>query len=210
VAASVVGLLGLVAGCSGGGDDDAGAPPRKTSTSTTATTEPAEPVEEVPFEVIGVDTVVATGGNREGVKLPKDTQSAIVGTIERYVQRATTDPLLRGGKAAALDDLFSDASRAAALGPDRAKLVDEGLPAVALRASSRGKLRLVALVAPDGSITLASARINLKVYGDTIDGRRVDVLRVGELALVDQGGAWRIESYAMNVDRRVHAPGEAT
>ena len=193
-------LLVLGAACSG--DDDQAAPARTTAASTT-TTDPEEVErgpEGVQVEVLS-SGVVGVAGNEP---LPKETTDDVLHIVELYVQRAMVDPMVQAKPAEQLDTLFSDASLQAVRGADRALLVDEGLPRIEAGPEARAKVRLLGFRGPGGTVDIVGAKVRIRVTGTTADGRKVQVVRAGDLSLVPQGH-WRIESYELDVERQVEA-----
>ncbi|MBM3676114.1 MAG: hypothetical protein FJW88_14470 [Actinobacteria bacterium] len=127
-------------------------------------------------------------------------RDAVVETVRRYVKAATVDPLLGEG-VGDLAPLLAATVGSGLTPADRAALVDEGLP------ESTGTVEavvapvvLTALADRAGAIDLVGAGLDVTVTAKTARGPVV-VHRAGELILVRDGAAWRIESFRLLVDR---------
>ena len=198
-AAALVVLLLLAAACSDDGDSTARPEPSST-TATTAAEELDRSAQGVQVEVLS-SSVVGVRGNEP---LPQKTTDDVLAIIEKYVERAMVTPMVEGTPAEQLDTLFSDASLQAVRGADRPLLVDEGLPRIQAGPEAKANVRLVGFRGPGGTVDIVGAKIRIRVTGETADGRKVQVVRAGDMSLVPQGH-WRIESFALDVDRQVEA-----
>ncbi|HEX9991288.1 MAG TPA: hypothetical protein VGB14_00020 [Acidimicrobiales bacterium] len=200
----VLGLALIVAVVARSGGES---PPTELSRARPTTTAEGErPPQTVPaapdldVHVSGIELVESGAGPAE---LPAAVEEAVVGVVASYVQRATIDPMSHGAAADGVRDLFTGAAEQRLLGDDRATLVDEGLPAARPVVRPVADLRLTALAGPSGSVELVTVGLLVDVQGETADGRTVKVNRLGELTLAPADGGWRIESYAMSVQRQV-------
>ena len=83
----------------------------------------------------------------------------MVDTVKQYVQTATVDPLRDGRGAGEIAPLFTAAAAARAQGPDRAVLVDEGLPAATADITAKAvPVAITVLADQNGDLVLASTR----------------------------------------------------
>lgn len=150
--------------------------------------------------VSGIELVQSGAGPSE---LPAAVEEQVVAVVASYVQRATVDPMTSGGAADGVRELFTGGAEQRLLGDDRATLVDEDLPAAPPVVRPVADLRLTALAGPAGTVDLVTVALLVDAQGETADGRAVKVNRLGELTLAPVGGEWRIESYALSVQRQV-------
>jgi len=159
---------------------------------TTSTTAPA------PQFKVQVTSADLQSMKAEGAKLPDDVRKAVVATLDAYVGKAMVDPLNSGQAAVGLDSVFT-ADGLAKLVPgssDRAALVDDTRPAPGAVAPEREQVALTALTAPDGTVVVVDARVDLSLVF-TMPTGRLRIARVGDLVLVPANGGWRIDSYDM-------------
>jgi hypothetical protein len=185
VAGALLGVLVAVgAGCSGGGDD----------TKTSARRQVDESIEITPGPV-----VVSSAG--PPAALDDATRDQMLGTVAQYVKAATVDPLRSGGDAGDLAPLFTAAAATRATGPDRAVLVDEGLPAASSEITAKSTpIAITVLADQSGALVLASANIDLTAETRTRRGP-VTIHRVGSLTLAPDAGTWRVSGFDLAVER---------
>jgi hypothetical protein len=126
-------------------------------------------------------------------------QAQIVDAIHTYENAAIGAPL-GTGQAAVLDGILTTAAAARLAPPTRAALADEGLPAMAAVKADRDNVTLNALTGPDQT-TVVDAAVDLEVSASTPTGAPVKIVRNGSLTFVNDGGTWRIDSFALNVER---------
>ncbi|HEY7437789.1 MAG TPA: hypothetical protein VIC35_00165 [Acidimicrobiia bacterium] len=144
----------------------------------------------------GPVTVAAAGA--PGV-LSNADRDAIVGTVRTYVTDATIDPLL-GKRVGNLSAVFAPAALAGTTGVNAAVLTDAGMPKASKITATAQPISITALSDPARAIGLVGAPLNLQVSARTKKGL-VQVHRVGELALVREGGSWRIMGFRLAVSR---------
>jgi hypothetical protein len=113
-------------------------------------------------------------------------------------------PLRTGGPAGDLAPLFNPPARAQVVpgGPDRFAFIDENLPPVSDLRSERAVAGLTALAGNDGTVSVVTAGLELRLIGH-VDGAPVTIVRTGELVLMPEGGTWRIDAYDIKVVRTV-------
>jgi hypothetical protein len=160
----------------------------------------AERLATLDVHVSGVQLVQSGAGPAE---LPGTVRDRVIGVVTSYVQRATVDPMTTGRPADGVRELFTGGAERQLLGDDRSTLVDEGLPTARPVGQPVADLRLTALAGPAGTVDLVTVALLVDVQGVTADGRAVKVNRFGELTLAPVDGRWRVESYALSVERQV-------
>ena len=149
----------------------------------------------------GTATVESAGGP---IPFPADARDQILQTVSAYVDAATVKPL-RTAKVdpTALAAVFEPVAATKLTGPDRAVLVDEGLPKAtgAVKVKSLAPVNLTALAGGDGKLVVVSVDVDLQSSSATAKGL-VHIARKGSLVLgQDQAGAWKIIGWTLNVDR---------
>jgi hypothetical protein len=188
VAAVVVGILvssgGDDSGDRGGGGESASRPVANTDVRIEAgevTADSAGPPVSVSPEI--------TGG--------------VIDLIRKYLELATVEPLRRQQAAGDLSGVFDTAALARATGPDRALLVDEGMPKVTgdLDVTSI-PIALTGLGDLDGNLVLVTANVAFDVQGDTGAEEPLHIQRFGSLVVTpDAAGSWKISAYKLYVER---------
>ena len=178
-------LLVALAGCSSSSHRTA---PRSATTAT---------IPQVPtFRLSGTE-VPATGA----AALPDDVLNGVLTTLNRYLDGALVAPLRSGRTAADLDALFTPAAAVRLAGPDRATLVDEGQPGPAGRVGvDDASARLTGLLDESGTVSLVAATVDVVIRAGPRSAT-TRVARSGELVLVPDRGAWRIDGYDLRVTR---------
>ena len=130
------------------------------------------------------------------------TWAGVLDTLNRYLEAAVVTPLRTGGPAGDLAPLFSRPAfeQVGPGGADRFAIIDENLPPVSDLRSERAVAGLTALAGRDGTVSVVTAGLDLRLIGH-IAGAPVTVVRTGELVLMPQGGTWRIDAYDVKVVR---------
>src|SRR5262245_52961891 len=137
-------------------------------------------------------------------QLAPEQADAVLKVVTNYVDTATVDPLRSAKPAGDLSAIFDAGALARVTGPDRAVMVDEGLPKVT------GDLTVVAkpvdvmgLADQGGAIVLATASLDLEITGDAhVKAGPLRVARRGDLVLApDASGTWKITSFSVLVSR---------
>ena len=136
--------------------------------------------------------------------IPDDVRTAVIATLTGYVNAATVMPLQQGAvDDAGLATALAPAVAARLAGPDRAVLVDEGLP----RAKPTSKVKVTAtpvaltgLADGAGSVVVVTATVDTTTTAKTTKGKLV-IKRTGDLVLEPDNGTWKITGYTLNVDR---------
>ena len=132
------------------------------------------------------------------------TWAGVLDTLNRYLEAAVLTPLRTGGPAGDLTPLFNAPALAQVVpgGPDRFAFIDENLPPLSDLRSERAVAGLTALAGKDGTVSVVTAGLELRLIGH-VAGAPVTVVRTGELVLMPEGGTWRIDAYDVKVVRTV-------
>ncbi len=131
--------------------------------------------------------------------LPDDVRAKVTAMLGRYLADAVVGPLRSGQPAADLGPVFTAAALARLNGPDRAALVDEGLPRAARLRSEATTARLGALAGADQAVTVVTAAVTLRLH--TGGAESVAIVRTGDLVLVPDGDAWKVDGYDIRTTR---------
>jgi hypothetical protein len=152
---------------------------------------------------VGAASVHAAGIPAE---FPADVRDQVLTGVVSYVDAAMVTPL-RKGKAdeAKLAALFDQGAAARLAGPDRAVLLDEGLPKVAgaieVVATGPYRLALGALQERDGQTVLVAAALDLRLTAEAEEGT-IEIQRLGSIVFAkDLSGAWKITAWTLGVNR---------
>lgn len=193
-----VGALVLLAACSGS-DNATPSGSRPVIPTTTgvasATTAAAAPATSAASLRVTATSVVAPG---EGVTVPAGLEKNITDVVQRYVAGAVTRPLT-SGQPAALDDVLTSSALRSLTAPQRAALTDEGRPRLTGFSVNRFDLGITALAGQDGVVGAVDVSLDLAVSGTGPDGAALSIERKGDLSLVPEGFAWRIDAFELSV-----------
>lgn len=155
----------------------------------------------------GVTSMNVEAGRPPSPETVEQAKAAAVSTLNSYLKIAVLDPL---GSAAPVGDLTPVVTESVSnrlAGPDRAALLDEGLPKMEGIRADRAGVDLTVMAGQAGEILMVAADVELKLRG-TADGTPLAIDRTGEFLLVPAGGAWKIDGYRIHVTR--DTPGGAT
>jgi hypothetical protein len=131
--------------------------------------------------------------------LPDPTRAGVQATLNRYLSNAVLTPL-RSGKTGDLAPVFTAGATSRLAGPDRAALVDEGLPKSDDVKANTATATLSALAGSTGDIPIVAANVKVQVVsGSGADAMTID--RSGDLIFVNEGGTWKIDGYDIRVAR---------
>ncbi len=176
----------VATGCSSGSGDTATGPKAKVG----------ENVEVTPGAV-----TVASPRLDPPVTLDDATRDQILDTVKHYVQAASIDPLRTGKAATAVAPLFTTAAAARAQGPDRAVVVDDGLPTATGEITAKAvPVPITVLADPSGALVLATAGLDLTIHSTTAKGP-VAIHRTGSLTLAPDAGGWKVTGFDLAVQR---------
>lgn len=195
----------LSAACSG---SPSTSPPPASAPSAQGTIAPPTTVLPTPadrFEIQGFE-VAAADGAPESFQ-PVRTQ--VAEALDRYLDKAVLSPLRSGQPAGDLSALFAGTAVERVAGPDRAALVDEGLPPVIGVAVERATALVAVLAGPGAEAGFASARISMLVTG-IVGAAPLTVERTGELILGRDGDTWKITGYEIRVSTYTHEASAST
>lgn len=169
-------------------------PAPTTVTMATTTTQPIP--EDAPHFSLGTPDIQAV---RAAAELSEEVRGGIQGVLDRYLNDATVTPLREAEPAGDLGGIFTGPALERAAGPDRAALLDEGLPRVARLNVGDASAQLTALVGADG-VAVVAAGIHVLVTG-AVTGGGLTIERSGELHLARDGDAWKVSGYDVSVTR---------
>lgn len=223
-------LAFAIVGCADGEAAQPAAPPAATAASTTtgvrpATTVPAATatpattlaptttealvvVPELGLPVLGPTSL--TGPADVGPELDPAGQDTVRTLMADYVARAVALPI-GTGQPASLTGLLSSVLEPRLTPDQRALLTDEGVPRLVEVTVERFDVSADALAGPDGAVGVVTTRLDLVVSGVSVDGGApVSIARRGDLTFVWDpdaldGPAWRLDSFALQVDRTLPA-----
>jgi hypothetical protein len=151
---------------------------------------------------VGTTSVESAGG---AVAFPDDVKTQSMAALAGYVEAASVKPLRTGkADAAALSSVFEPTAAAKLTGPDRATLVDEGLPKSRGNIEATASVNLVGLAGTDGKVILANATFDLQIVTMVPKGP-VRIQRTGSMLFAPVNGTWMITGWRLSVDR--NAPG---
>jgi hypothetical protein len=137
-------------------------------------------------------------------QLTPEQAQAVIKVIGDYLNFATIDPLRSAKPAGDLSSLFGAAALTRVTGPDRAVMLDEGLPKVTGKLNITAQpVTVVGLADQSGAIVLATASIDLDIQGVTaVKGGPLRILRKGDLVLTpNASGAWTVTAFNVAVAR---------
>ncbi len=181
--------------------------PAPTTTVAPTATAPAPVVPDLGVPVLTYNGI--TGPDFAPTEFDEAGLATVDALVTDYVRRAVAIPLATG-QAAPLDGLLT-ALAVPQLTPERrAVLTDEGMPRLVSLHADRFEVAVDGLAGPDGTIGIVSCHLDLVVSGTTADtGAPVSVARAGDLTFAwepdndEGGGAWRLDSFALDVERTV-------
>jgi len=167
---------------------------------------PSQAFSTAPDGGVGAVAITGAGFDVESAgDVSKDTSDAtwagVLATLNRYLEAAVLTPLRTGGPAGDLAPLFTSlAVDRVTTGPDRAALIDEGVPPATDIRADASVATLTALAGSDGTVSVVDATLDLRLRGRSADGP-LTVTRTGDIVLLPDGGTWRIDSYDITASR---------
>jgi hypothetical protein len=132
-------------------------------------------------------------------EFPDPTRTRVEGLLDRYLTNAVLVPLRSGQPAGDLSSVFVAPALDRMGGPDRAALVDEGMPKSDDVGVTTASADIVALIGPDGLAGVV-AGIRMIVTGK-VAGTPLTIERTGELLLSPDGDDWKVSGYDIKVTR---------
>ncbi|MFN2503639.1 MAG: hypothetical protein ABR540_05300 [Acidimicrobiales bacterium] len=181
----------LVSGCS---DAKPSSAPDSPESAPAPTTTPEAPAGSQ-FDLEAFDAQAVEGQGPSGEVL----RTRVIGALDRYLTEAVVRPLRSGEPAGGLDAVFGGLAVSRLTGPDRAALVDEGLPPVTDVDVETATVKVSALNGPSGTGVVVAA-IRLSVTG-RVGKTPVTIERTGELLLAPEGETWKVHGYDIRVTR---------
>jgi hypothetical protein len=133
--------------------------------------------------------------------LPSTVSTGVLATLNRYLDSAVITPMRSGRAAGDLSTIFTASAAQRLSGADRATLVEDVEPGAGRNGRvDEASARLTGLLDSGGSILTVAAKVDV-VLRTGPSGAETRVARSGELVLVPDGGAWRIDGYDLRVTR---------
>ena len=134
--------------------------------------------------------------------IPDDVRDKVIATLTAYMYAATVKALQTGTvDEAAFAATLAPAAVTRASGPDRATLVDEGLPVAVVRIVVTSQpIALSGLADADGHVVVVTAGVTATAKTKTAKGV-VKITRKGDFVLSPDGDTWKIGGYDLVVDR---------
>jgi uncharacterized protein YceK len=168
-------------------------------TTQTSTTQAPASSDQLAFTAVAFDLHAAAPVASAAVDAAR---AGVLDTLNRYLDAAVLTPLRSGGPAGDLSPLFTRPAvdRVMAVGPERFAFIDENLPPLTDLHKDAAGAGMTALAGSDGTMSVVTAGLDLRLTG-RLAGELVTVVRTGELVLVPEGGAWRIDAYDLKVTR---------
>lgn len=157
---------------------------------------PDEPPASPSFTVSGVEVHSVA---EPAPPLPDDVRTEVLAVLDEYLDRAMVSPLRSGQPAGDLGSLFTGGAAPRVAGPDRAAMVDEGLPRASDVRGLASTARLGALAGADDDILVVTATIDLRLQATGDDP--LTIVRTGDLVLVPDGDGWKIDGYDLSTTR---------
>lgn len=124
----------------------------------------------------------------------------VAAALDRYLDMAVLAPLRSGGPAEDLSPVFAGAAAERVAGPDRAALVDEGLPPLGGLVLEKASAKVAVLAGRGGEAGFATASIVTVVKG-VVGTVPLTVERFGNVELEPDGATWKITGYEIRVSK---------
>lgn len=189
-------VAAAAAGCSGGGDDKGGKAAKKPGAGDTGKA-PPPPVFAFTITAADVQSPVP-----QAPPFPEDVKAAVKASLDTYLANGVVAPLRTGQPPGGLEGVFTGAAGARIAGgqPDRVALLEEGQPVSGKVTQDRADAKLTALMDPAGAVAMVVSQLDLAVTVKA-KGTTLTVARTGEMALVFDNNAWRIDSFDLRTAR---------
>jgi hypothetical protein len=152
---------------------------------------------------LGEATVV--GG---GAKLTTEQRDSVTDALMTYIADAIAAPLERGALGNGLDRTFEPGALAAATGPDRAALLDEGAPTGATTIAPVAAT-VQALAGADDQLAVIATTFTVDATTTTAKGP-LKISRTATFAFFPDGTTWKVRSYDVTVNRELPGAGTST
>jgi microcystin degradation protein MlrC len=199
-------LAAVLGACSGGSSTSATSSPESTAGSSTTTTTSAAATTTTTTALADVSTALGTptiasagtigpAGNTDTLSVADKIQTAVA----EYERIAIGTAL--NGSTGDLTGLLTAAVAKTLTPEQRAALTDEATVRASAVSAGTNSIALTGYTGNDGAISVVNAVLSLNVSGTTAGGAPFTIKRSGNLTFVDDGGAWRIDSFDLTVDR---------
>lgn len=183
-----------IGGCSGGDDEKKNAGPDSKAKPTAPAPEPV-----FAFTISAADVQSPAP---QPPPFPEDLKAAVKASLDTYLVNGVVAPLRTGQPPSGLEGVFTGAAgpRVAAGQPDRVALLEEGQPVFGKVTQDRADAKLTALTDAAGAPAVVAALVDFAL---TVEGKgtTLAVVRNGELVLVLENNAWRIDSFDLRTAR---------
>ncbi|HVE45146.1 MAG TPA: hypothetical protein VNA57_00165 [Acidimicrobiales bacterium] len=192
----ITALLAL-AGTAGCSDDD------DNSDGPGATAKPGEPAPAPePAFAFTISAADVRSPAPQAPPFPEDLKAAVKASLDTYLANGVVAPLRTGNPPGGLEGVFTGAAgaRLAAGQPDRVALLEEGQPVSGKVTQDRADAKLTALIDGAGAPAVVTALVDFAVSVKG-KGTTLSVVRTGELALVFDNNAWRIDGFDLRTAR---------
>jgi hypothetical protein len=196
-AAWLLGLAAVVIGLPACSGSKPAATTATTVPAPTTTTEPERPGLSA-FRLASAE-VAAWNAPPE---FPDGARAGVQAVLDRYLTDAVVTPLRSGQPAGDLSSLFAASTLERVNGPDRAALIDEGLPKAERVTVEEASAAVTALT----GLSIVSAGVHI-LLSARVGGTPLRVERSGELQLAADGDVWKVIGYDIRVTRET--PGAA-
>jgi len=191
-----VAVLAVAATACSGGDDKAGKAKGKPGGAGDTAKAPAP---AFAFTITAADVQSAAP---QAPPFPEDVKAAVKASLDTYLANGVIQPLQTGQPPGGLEGVFTGAAgaRVASGQPDRVALLEEGQPVSGKVTQDRADVKLTALLDPAGAVAMVVSQLDFAV---TVKGKgtTLTVARTGEIALVFDNNAWRIDSFDLRTAR---------
>jgi hypothetical protein len=198
-------VIVALAACSGGGKIATTTTPKPASSAATtaATTAPAPTTTTLstgPAHLAAPAPASAQASSANGAgDLAVPIKDQVTQAFGAYLDAAIGTPLGTGGPAQ-LDALLTPNALGKLTPQSRDALADENMPPVNGIKLDKANLALDGFAGPDQSLSVVNATIDIQVSGTAAAGP-VTIKRNGTLTFVNDGTAWKIDAFNLNVER---------
>ncbi len=199
-------LAAVLGACSGNSSTSATSTPETTAgarTTTTTTTAASTTTTTALADVstaIGTPTIASAGtigpaGTTDTLSVADKVQFMVA-----EYERLAIGTALNGSTGDLVGVLTAEAAKT--LTPEqRATLTDEATVRASAVSAGTNSIALTGYTAADGGISVVNAALSLNLSGTTAAGAPFTIKRFGNLTFVDDGDAWRIDSFDLSVER---------
>jgi hypothetical protein len=150
----------------------------------------------------GLATLEYVPAFQSQIELPADVRDQMLGAIGTYIDDGIV-VALRRGKAPnpPLAEAFDQGALAALEGPDRASLLDEGLPKAVGKIKVTSEPISFSGLVVDGNVVVATANVSFTITARAEQGV-IRIERSGEFDFApDASGAWKVSGWKIDANR---------